>query len=145
MLLGNYDLVRIRFRSFSQNFEEDLNQNLPVYQSMESNGSVLVTKCRDMNVSNGLNHVKEEMEELDDRYKSLKSFADKERERILETGKQLDECQIQLTPIEDLIRLTRRTLEERALFDDEDDQGKKLIADIEVWPTFQKRIAEREP
>ena len=72
------------------------------------------------------------MKDFDDRYKSLKAFADKERERILETGKQLDECQIQLAPIEDLLRLTRRTLEEIALFDDNGDQGRQLIADIEV-------------
>ena len=99
---------------------------------MESNGTKLVNKCNELNVSNGVDHIDGEMRDLNDRYSSLNAFADKERERILEIGRQLDECQIQLTPIEDLIRLARRTLDEQALFDDDRDQGRKLIDDIEV-------------
>ena len=103
---------------------------------MESNGTSLIKKCHDLEVANGLDHVDGQMKEFDDRYRSLKAFADKERERILEIGKQLDECQIHLTPIEDLIRLARRTLDETLLFDDDNDQGRKIISDIEVSSYF---------
>ena len=103
---------------------------------MESNGTTLIDKCHDLEVANGLDHVEGKMKEFDDRYRSLKAFADKERERILEIGKQLDECQIHLTPIEDLIRLARRTLDEKILLDDDNDHGRKIISDIEVRSYF---------
>lgn len=99
---------------------------------METNGSGLVNKCRDMNVTNGIEHVDGQMNDYNERLTSLKEFADKEKERVVEIGKQLDECQIQLAPVEDLIRIARRTLHQQPLFGDEADAGRKIIDDIEV-------------
>lgn len=120
------------FSSLPQNFKEDLNKNYPACQNMEMNGTALKEKCKCLKVSNGVDRIDGEMTDLNGRFSDLNAFADKEKERILEIGKQLDECQIQLAPVEDLIRLARRTLDEQALFGDDSDKGRILIENIEV-------------
>ena len=99
---------------------------------MSANGKSLVNECNSRNVTNGVGHVNGHMKVLNGRYEDLNSFADNEKQRILEVGKRLDACQIQLTPIEDLIRTAKRTMEEQTLFQDDEAKGKQLVDRIEV-------------
>ena len=86
-----------------------------------------------MHVANGVDYVDGQINDFGERLKGLNMFADSEKERIIKIGKRLDECQIQLTPIEELIRVARRTMEEQALFGDDADRGQRVIEKIEVW------------
>ena len=101
---------------------------------METSGNALLKQCNTMHVTNGVDHVDGQMNDFGERLKGLNMFAVSEKERIIEIGKRLDECQIQLTPIEELIRVARRTIEEQALFGDDADRGQRVIEKIEVYP-----------
>ncbi len=83
-------------------------------------------------MTNGTDFVDGQRKEYRNRLDSLNRFTNNEKERIIEVGKKLDECQQRLSPIEDLVRSARRTIQEPLLFGDDQMKGKDLLRKIEV-------------
>eukprot|EP00794_Sanderia_malayensis_P004727 gene4727-5350_t len=126
-----FDKTRLdKERQDIEEFEEDVNRNRPAFGRLQAANDCLLEQCDNMHVTNGVDCVDNQTKEYRARLDSLERFTSNEKERIIEVGKKLDECQERLSPIEDLVRNAKKTIHEPLLFGDDEVKGKDLLEKI---------------